>query len=271
MTIPQKKFAAVVLAADRGPGDPVAKAAGVPCKSLTPVHGIPMVFRVVNALDAAQQVDAIHLCGPPETIVNRTRGLIDLISSGKVKWHANQQTPSTSAYHVLKSLPADVPVLLTTADHALLNARIVDYFCSQARATSCDVVIGIARHEVVLKAYPQTRRTATRLRDGTYCGCNLFAFQTPRARLAAEFWRQVEQQRKSPLRVIRVLGWVAVTRYLAGRLSLDEALKRVSRRLGFRGGAVILPFAEAAVDVDSVDDWQLVERIIAQRQPLSNF
>ena len=270
MTNPQTKFAAIVLAADRGPGDPVAQAAGVPCKSLAAVHGTPMVFRVINALEGSQEVDTINLCGPPETIVNQTKDLVDLISSGKVKWYANQQTPSTSAYHVLKSLPADLPVLLTTADHALLDARMVDYFCSQSRDTRCDVVIGIARHEVVLKGYPQTRRTTTRLRDGAYCGCNLFAFQTPRARLAAEFWRQVEQQRKSPLRVIRVLGWVAVTRYLAGRLSLDEALRRVSRRLGFRAGAVILPFAEAAVDVDSVDDWQLVDRIVAQRQPLSN-
>jgi len=270
MPHPRNKYAAIVLAADRGPGDPVAQAAGVPCKSLAPVDGIPMVFRVINALGASREVDSINLCGPPETIVNQTKELVDLISSGKVKWYENQQTPSTSAYHVLKSLPTDVPVLLTTADHAMLDAGIVDYFCSQSRNTGCDVVIGIARHEVVLKSYPQTRRTTTRLRGGAYCGCNLFAFQTPRARLAAEFWRQVEQQRKSPLRVIRVLGWVAVTRYLAGRLSLDEALRRVSRRLGFKAGAVILPFAEAAVDVDSVDDWRLVERIAAQRQQFSN-
>ena len=51
-----------------------------------------------------------------------------------------------------------------------------------------------------------------------------------------------------------------------GRLSLAEALKRVSRRLGLTAGAVIMPFAEAAVDVDSVEDWKLVERIAAEIQ-----
>ena len=35
------KFTAVVLAADRGRGDVVAEAAGVPCKSLTPIGGHP--------------------------------------------------------------------------------------------------------------------------------------------------------------------------------------------------------------------------------------
>jgi GTP:adenosylcobinamide-phosphate guanylyltransferase len=259
-------FTALVLAADRGPDDPVAKAAGVPCKSLTPVGGIPMVFRVVNALDASEEVDAINLCGPPESIVNQTADLADLIASGKVKWYANQASPSSSAYHVLQRLPDEVPVLLTTADHALLSPRMVDYFCSEASATGCDVVAGVARHELVTQAHPQTRRTATRLRDGAYCGCNLFAFLTPRARLAADFWRQVESQRKKPLRVIRILGWVAVFRYLMGRLSLNEALDRISRRLGFKAGAVIMPFAQAAIDVDSVKDWELVEKIVAEKR-----
>jgi GTP:adenosylcobinamide-phosphate guanylyltransferase len=266
MTNPQPKFTALVLAADRRPDDPVARAAGVACKCMTPVDGTPMVFRVVNALDASGKVEAINLCGPPESIVNQTTELADLIASGKVKWYANQATPSTSAYHVLQSLPDEVPVLLTTADHALLNTRIVDYFCSHARDTGCDVVVGVARHDVVTKAYPQTRRTAARLQDGAYCGCNLFAFLSPRARLAADFWRRVEAQRKSPLRLIRVLGWAAVSRYLMGRLSLHEALNRMSRRLGFKAGAVIMPFAEAAVDVDSIEDWNLVERIVADKK-----
>ncbi len=258
-----QKFSALVLAADRGPDDPVARAAGVPCKSLTPIGGIPMVFRVVDALQASREVAAINLCGPPESILNQADRLRDLVASNNVKWFANQATPSTSAYHVLQQLPDGVPVILTTADHALLNPPIIDYFCRHARESGCDVVIGIARHEKVIRAYPQTRRTATRLADDAYCGCNLFAFLTPRARIAADFWRQVEAQRKRPLRVIRILGWTAVLRYLMGQLSLAEALKLVSDRLGFKAGAVIMPFAEAAVDVDSVNDWEIVEKIIA--------
>jgi hypothetical protein len=59
---------------------------------------------------------------------------------------------------------------------------------------------------------------------------------------------------------------MAVLRYLMGRLSLTDALDRISRRLGFKAGAVILPFAEAAVDVDSVNDLELVEKIIAEKR-----
>jgi GTP:adenosylcobinamide-phosphate guanylyltransferase len=261
-----QKFTAVVLAADRGPNDPVARAAKVRCKSLAPIGGVPMVLRVLDALTASQEINTRILCGPPQAIVDHEPDLKERLSSGEIKWFENQSTPSTSAYHVLQSLPEQTPVLLTTADHALLSDRIVDYFCTQARATGCDVIAGVAQHEAVTLAYPQTRRTATHLKDGSYCGCNLFAFLTPRARRAADFWRQVENQRKKPLRVLRVLGVMAVLRYLLGQLSLPDALERISRRLGFRAGAVIMPFAEAAIDVDSVRDWKMVQEIVSKQK-----
>jgi hypothetical protein len=79
------------------------------------------------------------------------------------------------------------------------------------------------------------------------------------------FWRQVENQRKSPLRVIRVFGWIAVMRYLSGGITLARAMDHVSRRLGFKAGAVILPFPEAAIDVDTVGDWNTVRRIAGEK------
>jgi GTP:adenosylcobinamide-phosphate guanylyltransferase len=265
MPNPNTVFTAIVLAADRGPADPVAAAAGVRCKSMAPVGGTPMVFRVLDALASSRQINARILCGPPKSILDQEPALNTLIASGQVQWFENQATPSLSALHVLQTLPDETPVLLTTSDHALLNAQMVDYFCSHARQSGCDVVVGVARHETVTGAYPQTRRTVTRLQDGAYCGCNLFAFLTPRARQAAVFWRRVESQRKKPLFLIRVLGLVAIAKYLLGRLSMEEALQRVSQRLGFRAGAVTLPFAEAAIDVDTAADWKLVEKIVSSR------
>ena len=259
----ETKFAAVVLAADRGPNDPVAREAKTPCKSMTPIDGTPMVLRVLDALSASGEIGAQILCGPPQAILDSAPALMARLQSGKVEWTPHRQTPSTSAYHAMQSVPEDRPVLVTTADHALLSVPMIDYFCTRARQSGCDVVAGVARHEVVIQAYPQTRRTATRLQDGAYCGCNLFAFLTPRARRAADFWRQVEAQRKKPLRVIRVMGLAAVLRYLAGQLSLADALERISDRLGFSAGAVTMPFAEAAIDVDSPEDLRLVEEILS--------
>jgi hypothetical protein len=55
-----------------------------------------------------------------------------------------------------------------------------------------------------------------------------------------------------------------VLRYALGLLSLKAALRIASARMGLAVGAVILPFPEAAVDVDTVLDWQFAQAIAAR-------
>jgi hypothetical protein len=89
---------------------------------------------------------------------------------------------------------------------------------------------------------------------------------TPRSRAITVFWRNVESQRKRPWRIFAKLGWWPVFKYLLGRLSLQEALDRISGILGMKIGVVILPFANAAVDVDTEKDWRLVQQILAEKE-----
>ncbi len=259
-------YTAIVLAADREPDNPVAAAARVPCKALAPVGGTPMVLRVIDALTDSREVGDLILCGPPRRLVEQTPELAGRIASGRVRWIESRATPSLSTGFALRSLAPGEPVLLTTADHALLSSRVVDHFCSEARRTGCDVSAALARQDDVAAAYPQTRRTAYRLGRTAYCSCNLFAFLTPRGRSAADFWRRVEALRKQPLRVVTAFGWMSVIRYLTGRLTLQQALGRVSRTMGLRAGAVVMPCPEAAIDVDSAADWHTVEAIVSGRQ-----
>lgn len=265
MDKPKTVFSAVVLAGDRRPSDPVAEAAGVSCKALTPVGGRPMVLRVLDALEAAQEIGPVVLCGPHRAAIDQEEELRARIDSARVRWVESKATPSSSTFQVLKSLPDDIPVLVTTADHALLSGRMSDYFCSEARSSGCDLVVGLASYQSVIAAYPHTRRTAIHLRDDAYCSCNLFAFLTPHARDVAHFWRRVERQRKKTLRVISAFGWLAVLSYLLRRPTLEQGLELISQRLGLRAGAVLMPFPDAAVDVDTVSDWKLVESIVANR------
>ena len=64
----EKTFTGVVLAADRGPDDPVARTAGAPCKSFVPLGGRPMVLRVLDTLAEAREVDSLVVCGPSEAL-----------------------------------------------------------------------------------------------------------------------------------------------------------------------------------------------------------
>jgi hypothetical protein len=223
-----------------------------------------MVLRVLDALRASQAVGACLLCGPPGRIVETEPVFQGLISSGAARWVPPQATPSSSASAALELIARDTPVLLTTADHALLQPEVVDHFCRQAAASGCDVVAALASHEVTVARFPGMRRTRTRFSDGAVCGCNLYAFLTPAGRIAADFWRRVESHRKRPLKMIAELGWTAVLRYALGLLPLRQAIGHVSDRMGIRVGALMIPFPEAAVDVDSVSDWRFAQRIVSQ-------
>lgn len=223
-----------------------------------------MVLRVLGALEGASEVGARLLCGPSWTAVDSHPELREAIYSGEVQWMDNGSSPSASTHAALQGLPPESPVLVTTADHALLTPRIVETFCIQARMSRCDVVVGLAWHSEVVGAYPGVQRTVLRLREGGYCSCNLFAFLTPQGRAAAAYWRHLENRRKRPLYLLSALGAQALLRYATGRLTLTEGLECLSARLGVAAGAVILPFPEAAIDVDSVADWQLAEAVVGK-------
>ena len=79
------------------------------------------------------------------------------------------------------------------------------------------------------------------------------------------FWRRVEQDRKKPWRMIRLLGPGTLLSFALGRLTLDAALAAFGRRTGTALAAVEMPFADAAVDVDRPGDLTLAESILARR------
>ena len=58
------EFTAVILAADRNPHDPLVQASNACCKALVEVDGIPMLQRVVCALQDSEHVEHILLSGP---------------------------------------------------------------------------------------------------------------------------------------------------------------------------------------------------------------
>lgn len=244
---------ALVLAGQRpGETDPLAEAAGVACKALVPVAGVPMLPRVVAALRAAGGVGRVVVLGDPATL---PAGLAELLPAA--------ESPSAGVAAALGRFGA--PLLVTTADHPLLTAAMVEHFLAATPAWA-DASAGLARREVVLAAYPGGRRTWLRFRGGAYTGCNLFLLRTPRATGVVRFWRRLERERKRPLKMAALLGFAVLFRHALGLLSLPGALAALGRKTGARLAAVEMPFADAAVDVDKPADLILVEAVLRTRE-----
>jgi GTP:adenosylcobinamide-phosphate guanylyltransferase len=246
---------ALVLAGERPEGDPMARTAGVAFKALLPVAGTPMLSRVIAALRATAGIGRIAVSIPDPAAVS------DL----GVETLATAASPSLSVLAAIDRLPT--PLLVTTADHALLTPEIVARFvASAAAARDADLVAGVVERAAVEAVVPETRRTYWQFRDGSFSGANLYYLRTAQARAAVEFWRRVESDRKRPWRIAQAFGPGLLISYLVGRLTLDQAMQRASVRLGCRVQAVSLPFGEAAIDVDKPTDLALVERLLAGRK-----
>jgi hypothetical protein len=157
------------------------------------------------------------------------------------------------------------PCLLTTGDHPLLTPQMVRHFLDEAVRSEADLCAGLASRQTIAAAFPEARRTYIRFADIEVSGCNMFALTGARALAALEFWHYLESVRKKPWRLAAAFGLVPLIRFVTRTLTLDEAFATASRKLGLNAQPILMPFPEAAVDVDKPSDKELAERIFAAR------
>lgn len=242
---------ALVLAGSRPGGDPLAREMGAPHKALIEVEGEPLLARVVAALRDAG-CERIVVCCEPGPVEDAARALgAEIIAPGA--------GPSGSVQRALDT--CGTPMLVTTADHALLRGEWVRELVEGAPA-DCDVAVMMAERGRIEAAMPGSRRTYLRFADGHWSGCNLFLLRTPAARAAVEEWTRVEANRKRPWRIVARLGLGLLVSYGLGRLSLAEGLARLGRNMGLRAALVPASNGLAAVDVDTQRDLKDVRRLI---------
>ena len=110
-----------MLAAGRGPDDPMARAFGVSHKCLVDVGGMPMLARVLATLRAHPAIGRIGVSIENEALVEQAVGPLP----EDVYVIPSKESAAASAAAALPVLGH--PVLLTTADHVLLDAAMLDH------------------------------------------------------------------------------------------------------------------------------------------------
>lgn len=258
MNAPKTTWSAIVLAGARPGGDPFAAAFGTDLKALIPVAGEPMIRRPVRALLASGSIGGIAvLAQNPERIAG--------VLAADPRLEVRKSSPTIAA--TILDLCADPatpwPLLVTTADHALLDLAMIDEFCRKAAGS--DIALAVVERSALLRRLPQSKRTWVPFKGNAYSGANLFALRSPSVAPAIRIWRSVEEDRKKGLRILALFGPVVLLGALLRLIGLDEALARVSRKLGIEIRAVRMDNPLAAVDVDKASDHELVEAVLQGR------
>ena len=179
----------IILAGRRDRRDAFLHMHNVDSKGLIPMNGQPLISYV---MDAAQNADICRSI----VIIGETDLFIDfMLTEGRENIHLVEPEDTIvdsleKAFAFLAKHYEDdfKPVLVTTADHPLLNAGILTDFYTQSVQSQAEATFGFTFLHDVLRSYPKTMRTKLAFKDGMISGCNLFFFGTKNALSLPAFW-----------------------------------------------------------------------------------
>jgi len=249
---------AVVLAGSRPGKDPFAESYGTDLKALIPVGGKPMVQRPVEALLDSPEVQHIRILAQQP---DRIREILP--ADPRISVEPSGDTIASTLEKMCGDPNVEWPILVTTADHALLTPEMVANFL--AKSGGADIAIGVVARDALMKRLPQTQRTWLKFRGGAYSGANLFLLGSPKVSSTLQLWRSNEQNRKKAWRMILTVGLFAGLGALLRLRTLQQTLDSVGRKLNLTIRAVELSNPLAAVDVDKPADHELVTDILEGR------
>jgi GTP:adenosylcobinamide-phosphate guanylyltransferase len=252
------RWTAFLLAGSRPAAEPQDRSLFLGHKALLPVGGEPMVLRPLRALlDSPEIGKIIVLTQEPEDL------RAALPSDDRIRIATSRGTIAQTIAEQLTDRAAEFPVLVTTADHALLDPAMIAEFTS--KAAGADLAIGVVDSGPLLARFPQTKRTWLGFRGGRYSGANLFAFGSAKVLPAIGRWQAVEQDRKKGWRILGALGPALLLGAVLKLRTIHQSAAAVGRKLGIDVRIVEMSDPLAAIDVDKPADHALVEDIIAGR------
>ncbi|NLG84108.1 MAG: hypothetical protein GX493_05760, partial [Firmicutes bacterium] len=165
----------------------------------------------------------------------------------------------TNLKQALAVLPPSEPVLVLASDLPLLTRAALADFIRQCREREAEIYYPIIRREVYEEAYPGSRRTYVRVKDGTFTGGNV-AFFTPDVFFRHEkLFARAIACRKNPFRLAPLLGFRWLPQLLVRALSVAAIEARIAARLGVKVAAIESRFSEMGFDVDTEADLEWIE------------
>lgn len=261
----ETRYTGIVLAASRGHLDPLAQAGGVSHKCFIDISGQPMLRRVVRAVMESGRIGRTIVAIEPDSIDEAKAILADLPGAGGIEYVASRENIAASVSAVAT---ADMlPLVITTGDNALHTPEMVRFFCDAlGDLDKADGAIGLTPARYILEKYPEGNRAFHRFRDGAFSSCNIYALLTPRALKGPNVFRTGGQFGKKPKRLIGAFGLPAFLIYKSRLVKLRTFLNFLSLAIGVRAAPVLMPFAEGPIDVDRMQDWDLANRIVRERE-----
>lgn len=254
---------AIVLAGGiPNPEDPLYSFVKGDAKALVDINGKPMVQWVLDALSDAQRVDNVIIVGlspknqlackkPLYFLSNQGRMLANIVAGVKKSLELNKKNKY---------------VLIVSSDIPAIQPHMVDWLVDTSMQTKDDLYYGVCTRTVMEERFPDSRRTYTRLKDVELCGSDINLCHVRMATEHLDMWESLLGARKSPFAQASKLGLGLLFALFTRQLTLEDAVARISERIGIKGRAIVWPYAEPCMDVDKPHQLEMLRADLAKSQ-----
>lgn len=233
-------------------------------KAMLNILDRPMIQWVLDALDGASGVERVVVVGLPPAADLKSHKLAAVIED-----HGDMLANNRAgAEYLAAGSGPDARVLTVASDIPTITAQMVDWMVEQVQASDHDFYYQVVERKVMETRFSGSRRTYTSFKDVEVCGGDLNAYRLGLVTEPNALWNKLIDARKSPLRQASLLGYDTLLMVALRQLTLQEAERVVSSRLGIRGRVILSPYAEMGMDVDKPFQLDLVRAELGRAKSL---
>jgi GTP:adenosylcobinamide-phosphate guanylyltransferase len=244
------------------PEDPLYTYSHGNSKALIDVAGKPMIQWILDALGNAKRVHNVIVIGlSPKSGVTCKKPLHFVSNQGRML--ANIVAGINKALEINKR---NKYVLVVSSDIPAVKPNMVDWLVDTCMETKDDLYYGVCPRDVMEARFPDSKRTYTHLKDMDVCGADMNITHVRMATEHLDMWESLIGSRKSPLRQASMIGFGTLFALFTRRLTLEDAVQRVSERVGVKGRAIVWPYAEPCMDVDKPVQLELLREDLERQQ-----
>lgn len=247
---------AVVLAGGLlSPEDPLYHQTIDGSRCMIEVVNKPMLQWVIDALDQSQAIQEIFVIGlQPQADLTASKPLHFLEDQGNLFDNIQYGVLQATNDH-----PSQSRVVLASGDVPAIKPHMVDWLAEQSKQDlSMMLFYNVITKEVMESRYPNANRSFVKFMDIAVCGGDINIVDKSLFDTERPIWKKLADARKKPLKQVSYLGFGNLLLVALRLVTLEVAVKRVCKKLGIRGKALICPYAEMAMDADKPHQLEIL-------------
>ena len=226
-------------------------------KATLDIGGKPMIQWVLEALEQASSIEKVVVVGCEDfgAKFRFSKPLLFVPAGGDLLTNFQR-----GADLILKKNPAADTVTVVSSDIPLLTPESIDWVVNTSLDSDNDLYYCAIDQIVMETRFPDSERSYVKLKDINVCGGDLAIVKLSLYTTNSEFWGKLFQVRKSIFQQAALIGIDILLLLALRRLTFNEIVPRVTRRLKITGQGLICPYAEIGMDIDKPYQLEIARR-----------